>query len=334
MLADFWNSLPDGVKQPTVLAIPFFLALITLEALASWLLEEKEPESEASKKLPSGESQHAIGSYFRKDAVTSISMGLVSLLFSGLLKLVFFGAYIALYAISPWQIPANSWWGWVVAIVVVDFVYYWAHRISHRVRLVWATHQVHHSSEYFNFSTALRQKWNGSLHYLLWLGLAFLGFHPAMIFTAYGVNLVFQFVVHTERVHKMWRPVEFIMNTPSHHRVHHGSDALYLDRNYAGIFIIWDRMFGSFQEEINRPLYGLTKPVNTYNMVKLQTHEYVAIARDVKQAGTLREKLGYVFGPPGWTPEEGAPVHVGTIKVTPEMRKQASWKKEDVDVVA
>ena len=113
----------------------------------------------------------------------------------------------------------------------------------------------------------------------------------------------FQFVVHTERVHKMWRPVEFIMNTPSHHRVHHGSDALYLDRNYAGIFIIWDRMFGSFQEEINRPLYGLTKPVNTYNMVKLQTHEYVAIARDVKQAGTLREKLGYVFGPPGWTPE-------------------------------
>ena len=155
-----------------------------------------------------------------------------------------------------------------------------------------------------------------------------------MIFTAYGVNLVFQFVVHTERVHKMWRPVEFIMNTPSHHRVHHGSDALYLDRNYAGIFIIWDRMFGSFQEEINRPLYGLTKPVNTYNMVKLQTHEYVSIARDVKKAGTWREKLGYVFGPPGWTPEEGAPVHVGTIKVTPEMRKQASWKKEDVDVVA
>ena len=118
----------------------------------------------------------------------------------------------------------------------------------------------------------------------------------------FSINLIYQFWIHTERIDKLWRPIEFIFNTPSHHRVHHGMDQQYLDRNYGGIFIIWDRLFGSFQAETTRPHYGLTKQVDTYNIWKLQTCEYVAIARDVRRATRWRDRLGYIFGPPGWVP--------------------------------
>ena len=121
----------------------------------------------------------------------------------------------------------------------------------------------------------------------------------------FSINLIYQFWIHTERIDRLWRPIEFIFNTPSHHRVHHGMDQQYLDRNYGGIFILWDRMFGSFQAETTRPHYGLTKQVDTYNIWKLQTYEYVAIARDVRRATRWRDRLGYIFGPPGWAPAGG-----------------------------
>ena len=159
----------------------------------------------------------------------------------------------------------------MILLLGIDVLYYAYHRIAHRVRVIWATHQAHHSSEYFNFSTALRQKWNNSGEIIMWLPLPFLGIPPWMVFVGFSVSLVYQFFVHTERVGKLWRPIEFIFNTPSHHRVHHGSDAEYLDRNYAGILIIWDRMFGTFAAETHRPTYGLTTPVGTYNIWKLQT---------------------------------------------------------------
>jgi sterol desaturase/sphingolipid hydroxylase (fatty acid hydroxylase superfamily) len=177
------------------------------------------------------------------------------------------------------------------------------------VRVVWATHQAHHSSEYFNFATALRQKWNNSHELVFWAPLPLLGVPPAMVFLGFSVSLVYQFFVHTERVGTLWRPVELVLNTPSHHRVHHGSDPEYLDRNYGGILIVWDRLFGSFQPELQRPTYGLTKPVGSTNLLTIQTHEYAAIVRDVRRAPTLRDKLGYVFGPPGWVPE---PETIGT----------------------
>ncbi|HEY0776214.1 MAG TPA: sterol desaturase family protein, partial [Nocardioidaceae bacterium] len=163
-------------------------------------------------------------------------------------------------------------------------------------------HQAHHSSEYFNFATALRQKWNNSHELVIWAPLPLLGVPPALVFLGFSVSLVYQFFVHTERIGKLWRPIELVFNTPSHHRVHHGSDPEYLDRNYGGILIVWDRVFGSFQQELHRPTYGLTKPVGTYNLIRLQTHEYAAIARDVRDAPTWKDKLGYVFGPPGWRP--------------------------------
>jgi sterol desaturase/sphingolipid hydroxylase (fatty acid hydroxylase superfamily) len=173
---------------------------------------------------------------------------------------------------------------------------------------VWATHQAHHSSEYFNFATALRQKWNNSAEILFWLPLPLLGVPPALVFLGFSVSLVYQFFVHTERIDRLWRPVELLFNTPSHHRVHHGSDPEYLDRNYGGILIVWDRVFGSFQPELHRPTYGLTTPVGTYHVLRLQTHEYAAILRDVRRAPGLRDKLGYVFGPPGWRPALAAAI--------------------------
>lgn len=286
------DFLPAAMREPTVLAIPFFVLMLGLELFAAAKLEHDDDDERAPK-----------GAYDKKDTRASLWMGVVSIGTSALSKFAALFAYTAIFAyVAPWQLPMGAWYTWVIAFVGLDFLFYWEHRIAHRVRLIWATHQAHHSSEYFNFATALRQKWNNSMSMIMWSPLVFLGVPPAVVFAVYSLNLIYQFWVHTEHIDKMWRPIEFIMNTPSHHRVHHGSDPEYLDRNYAGVFIIWDRMFGSFQPEIFRPHYGLTKPVGTYNIWKLQTHEYASLGRDVASAARLRDKLGYVFGPPGWAP--------------------------------
>ena len=218
--------LPKPWLEPTVLAIPFFVLMLGLEYWAAAKLEHDE-------KLDDG--RHERSSYYSKDAKASLWMGFVSIFTSLAGKLLFLGAYVALFTyVAPWHLPMTAWYTWVSAFVALDFLFYWEHRIAHRVRLVWATHQAHHSSEYFNFSTALRQKWNNSLSMIMWMPLAALGFPPAVIFAVYSLNLVYQFWIHTERIDKLPRPIEFIMNTPSHHRVHHGSDAEYLDKNYAG----------------------------------------------------------------------------------------------------
>ncbi|KNA91279.1 sterol desaturase family protein [Gordonia sp. w5E2] len=284
--------LPDPMREPTVLAIPFFVTMLAIEWFAAYKLEESDDEGRAPK-----------GAYEKRDARASLSMGVVSIATSAAWKLLGLLVYTAIFTyLAPWHLPATAWYTWLIAFLGVDFLFYWSHRVSHRVRLVWATHQAHHSSEYFNFATALRQKWNISAALVMWLPLPLLGVPPALVFAAYSLNLVYQFWIHTERIDKMWRPFEFVFNTPSHHRVHHGSDPEYLDRNYAGTLIIWDRLFGSFSPETHRPTYGLTKSVGTYNIVKLQTHEYASIARDVRGAASWRARLGYVFGPPGWAP--------------------------------
>ncbi|GEE00651.1 C-5 sterol desaturase [Gordonia spumicola] len=285
-----WNALPDAMRDPTVLAIPFFVLMVGLELFAA-------------AKVKDDDGRPGPGAYASRDTRASLLMGLVSIGTSAVGKFVALFAYAALFSyVAPWHLPIDAWYTWVIGFVAVDFVYYWQHRIAHRVRLVWATHQAHHSSEYYNFATALRQKWNPAMNLIMWLPLPALGIPPAVVFGSYSLNLIYQFWVHTEHIDRMWRPFEYVMNTPSHHRVHHGSDAEYLDRNYGGVFIVFDRMFGSFQPELHRPHYGLTTPVGTYNIWTLQTHEYVGIARDVRSAPTLRDKIGYVFGPPGWSP--------------------------------
>jgi sterol desaturase/sphingolipid hydroxylase (fatty acid hydroxylase superfamily) len=298
-VAVFLDVLPPQMRDPVLFAIPFFVLLLILEWTAARKLEHLESADQRSR--PSS------GAFHTRDSWASISMGLVSVATTAAWKFIALLGYAAIYAyLAPWHLSAHKWYTWVIAILGVDLAFYTYHRIAHRVRLIWATHQAHHSSEYFNFATALRQKWNNSGEILMWIPLPLLGVPPWMVFASWSVNLIYQFWVHTERIGKLWRPFEFVFNTPSHHRVHHGMDPEYLDKNYGGIFIIWDRMFRSFQPERSRPHYGLTKPVNTFNIWTLQTHEYVAIARDFRSTTRWHDKLAYVFGPPGWEPAVGA----------------------------
>jgi sterol desaturase/sphingolipid hydroxylase (fatty acid hydroxylase superfamily) len=290
-IRDLLDVLPPQMRDAVLFAIPFFLLLLIVEWTAARKLEHIEDG-----RAPSG-------AFHTRDSWASISMGLVSIATMGAWKFLALLGYAALYAyVAPWHLPSTQWYTWVIAILGVDLLFYTYHRIAHRVRLIWATHQAHHSSQYFNFATALRQKWNNSGEILIWIPLPLLGIPPWMVFASFSVNLIYQFWVHTEHIDKLWWPIEFIFNTPSHHRVHHGMDQEYLDKNYGGILIVWDRLFGSFQPELFRPHYGLTKPVNTFNIWKLQTREYVAIARDVRGATRWRDRLGYIFGPPGWEP--------------------------------
>ena len=282
MDAPFWAE----INVPLLVALPFFLLFIGIEVYT----------------LTHDDADPPRAGYLFRDARTSISMGLGSLVSMVIFKLATLVVYVALWQLVPWKLPADTWWSWAAMLVLVDLGWYFAHRFAHRVRIAWAGHQAHHSSEYFNFGTALRQKWNPWTEALFWLPLPLLGFPPWMIYIAFSFNLIYQFFIHTETVGKLPAPIEFVFNTPSHHRVHHGSDPEYLDKNYGGILIIWDRMFGSFQEELHRPRYGLTKPVDTYNLLKLQYGEYARMVSDVRRAQNWRDRLGYVFGPPGWTP--------------------------------
>lgn len=289
------EDLLDPYKNPLTFAAPFFLLSIAIELAAlRWLDPGPNVGSAEGPKLKG---------YLAKDARTSILMGLGSIIFLTLFKIGTFFVFVAVSVyLAPWHLHTGTWWYWVLLMLTLDLAFYLHHRFVHRVRIGWAAHQAHHSSEYFNFGTALRQKWNPWTEALFWLPLPLLGFAPWTLYVAFSFNLIYQFFTHTEVIGKMWWPIEFIMNTPSHHRVHHGSDAIYLDKNFAGIFIIWDRMFGSFQPEIYRPTYGLTTQVDTYNLLSLQYGDYAQMVRDVRGAATLRDKLGYVLGPPGWQP--------------------------------
>jgi sterol desaturase/sphingolipid hydroxylase (fatty acid hydroxylase superfamily) len=281
--------VPDALHQlrdPIAYAIPVFALFIAIDLLAVRLLGEEPPDGARA-----------------RAARTNLSMGLGGVALGVLFRTLSLAVYAALYTyLAPWHLPADRWQTWLLMFVLVDLLWYVYHRVSHRVRLVWAAHQVHHSSEFFDFSTAVRQKWNQWFESVVWLPLPLLGLPPWLIYTAFSVNLIYQFFTHTERVGRLPAPVEYLFNTPSHHRVHHGSDALYLDRNYGGILIVWDRLFGTYQEEVHRPTYGLTKPVTTTNLLRLQFGEYADIARDVRAAAGWRSRLGYVFGPPGWQP--------------------------------
>ncbi|WP_300681564.1 sterol desaturase family protein [Nocardioides sp.] len=298
------HDVLDLWQNPVTYAIPFFALTIGIELAALKWLDHDD---------------NATGYAFR-DAGTSILMGLGSLVTSVVLKVIGFLMYIWVWDhLALWHVP-NTWWGILLGVVAVDLAYYWNHRFVHRARVGWAAHQAHHSSEYMNFATALRQKWNPWWELLFFLPLPFLGFSPFSIYLAFSINLIYQFYVHTETIGKLPRPIEAIFNTPSHHRVHHGSDPEYLDKNYAGILIIWDRMFGTFTPEVQRPTYGLTKPVTTHNLLTLEYGDYRALWVDVRRARSWSERLGYLFRPPGWAPEGEQPTPSRAIDDTAPAR--------------
>ncbi len=212
-----------------------------------------------------------------------------------------FGAYFLVHQFIPWQIPVNVWTT-ILAILVVDFIYYWEHRWEHEIRILWTYHSIHHSSPIYNYTTALRVSFiDNFVSWFFFLPAIIIGFHPVIIAFALVFILTYQFWLHTELIGKMgW--FDKIFNSPSLHRVHHGSDELYLDKNYGGMLIIWDRMFGTFQPEVFKPTYGLTTQLNSINPLTVHFKEYADIVKDVKKARSFKEALSYVFGKPGWKP--------------------------------
>jgi sterol desaturase/sphingolipid hydroxylase (fatty acid hydroxylase superfamily) len=265
--------------------------------------------------------------YLTKDTASSLSMGIGNVITGFVSKAVVFGAIVLVYQYRIFELERSVWWYWVLIFFADDFSYYWFHRMSHQIRYFWASHVVHHSSQFYNLGTALRQTWTGNITgaFIFYLWMPLLGFHPIDIVFMQAVSLLYQFWIHTEAIDKMPRFFEFIFNTPSHHRVHHGSDVKYLDKNHAGILVIWDRMFGTFQEEEERPKYGLTGNLSTYNIFTIAFHEWKAILNDIRKAPDWRSGMGYLFGPPGWS-------HDGSRKTTEQLRKELQTEKEVVDI--
>ncbi len=238
----------------------------------------------------------------RRDSWASLKMGLVSVATVGLLNVVLFELAQQLWRLRLIDLGTGVV-AWVVAMIGWDFAYYWEHRISHERRIFWAAHVNHHSSERYNFTTALRQPWLPLSALLCLPPVVLLGVRPHLLMLAGGFNLIYQFFLHTEAIGRLPRWFEAVFNTPSHHRVHHGSNREYLDRNYGGILIVWDKVFGTFEPERAPVAYGLTKNIHTFVLWEIAWHEYRAVLRDAWRAKGWRTKLAHLFSAPGWTPE-------------------------------
>lgn len=281
------ETLPDL----TVVAIPLYVLTMALEIFLHW------------RRPVEGQKGYAV-----KDTATSLVMGIGSLVIAALLAtvqlafLMFFSQFAVLdlgsYLSSATVLVAVG--AWLVLFLLDDFCYYWFHRVHHESRFFWAAHVTHHSSQRYNLSTALRQSWTPLTSWIFYVPLMLVGFTPAQWAFVHAVNLLFQYWIHTERIDRMPRWFEFAFNTPSHHRVHHGSNPQYLDTNYGGIVIIWDRLFGSFVPEDAPVTYGLTTNIDTYNPVRVAWQEFYAIGRDVVRAGSWSDRWRYAFGSPGW----------------------------------
>lgn len=254
--------------------------------------------------------------YEARDTFSSLAMGIGNVLIGLVTKGVVFAILLGVYQFRLFEM-GWAWWVWILLFFAEDFSYYWFHRISHGMRFFWASHVVHHSSKKYNLGTALRQTWTGELTgaSVFWIWLPLIGFHPVMILTMRAISLIYQFWIHTEAIGKLPRPVEWFFNTPSHHRVHHSSEVRYLDKNHAGVLIIWDRMFGTFKEEDARPIYGLTTNLDTFNPFRIAFHEWGDIWQDLKQAPDWKSRWMYLFGPPGWS-------HDGSRKTTAQLRAE------------
>ena len=277
--------MPDF--SPVDYAVPGFVLLVLVEMI--WA-RARRPEA-----------------YEPKDTLTSLAFGLGSTVSS-----LLFGGFFFLLFLSVWQYRLidfgpewwSVWWAWPLCFVLDDLKYYWVHRAGHRIRWMWAAHVNHHSSQHYNLSTALRQTWTSyfTFGFLFAVPLVLLGFHPVMIAICGGFNLIYQFWIHTEAIDKFPRWFEAVMNTPSHHRVHHATNPRYLDRNYAGVFIVWDKMFGTFEPESDEEKirYGIVKQLGSFNLFWAVFHEWIGIIQDMWRA-PWRHKLSYLLREPGWT---------------------------------
>jgi sterol desaturase/sphingolipid hydroxylase (fatty acid hydroxylase superfamily) len=293
----------DKLPDPVNFAVPIFVLLIIIEMI--WA-KRRAPEK-----------------YEPADTLVSLAFGLGSTVAGLLVGAMIYAAFACCYQFRALTIPF-AWWAWIICFVLDDLAYYTFHRAAHRVRWFWASHVNHHSSQHYNLSTALRQTWTGffALSFIYRMPLMLLGFHPAMLAFVGGINLIYQFWIHTEAIGKMPRWFEAVMNTPSHHRVHHATNPRYLDANYAGVFIVWDKMFGTYIPEVDdEPIrYGIVKQLGSFNLLWSAFHEWIGIARDLWHA-PFGSKLGYLVRPPGWS-------HDGS-RETSDMIKARWQEKQD-----
>lgn len=269
--------------SPVVIAIPMYFILMGIELLV--LRFQKNP------------------TYRLNDAITNINLGVVSQVSGVFLKVLSIGIYTFFFEkFGLFQIP-NNVWTFFMLFFLYDLCYYWAHRLSHEINLFWGGHVVHHSSEEYNLSVALRQSSTQTIWtFMFYLPLAVIGFDPVMLVLVSGINLLYQFWIHTEAIDRMGF-LEKFMNTPSHHRVHHGRNPKYIDKNHGGTFIIFDKWFGTFQEEEERPTYGITTPVQSWNPVWVNISHYATMKKELEMIPNLKDKARYLFNKPGWLPE-------------------------------
>ncbi|MBX2963256.1 MAG: sterol desaturase family protein [Cyclobacteriaceae bacterium] len=289
--------------NPIVLSIPIFFILIGIELVVERFSHQKL--------------------YRLPDAIANLSCGITSQLSGLFLRIFAIGVYQVLHQnfnLFTWE---RNWLYWLMLFLLADLAYYWAHRKSHEINLFWGGHVVHHQSEDYNLSVALRQ----SSFQVIWtfafsLPLAFIGFNTVDFALMSAFITLYQFWIHTEAIGKMgW--FEYVFNTPSHHRVHHGRNPKYIDKNHAGTLIIWDKMFGTFQEEEERPTYGITKPINSWNAVWANFSHYADMGEELKRIPNWGDKIKYLFKKPGWLPD-----YLGGYRAAPEVDKTTYTKYE------
>jgi sterol desaturase/sphingolipid hydroxylase (fatty acid hydroxylase superfamily) len=282
-------------------AIPGFVLLLSIEAWFSYR-EHKEL-------------------YETRDTFSSLALGLGNVATGLITKALIFGLFMLLYQWRLFTLDGSHWWHWALAFFADDLSYYWFHRGSHHINWFWASHVVHHSSQRYNLAAALRQTWTGNLTgaFLFWCWMPLVGFHPVIVLTLQSVSLIYQFWIHTETIRKLPRPIEFFFNTPSHHRVHHGINLRYLDKNHAGVLIIWDRLFGTFQPEDEKPVYGLTRNIGSFNPVIVATQTWGHLFRKAAGSRSWKKGFQYFLRPPGWS-------HDGSSQTTREMID--AWNRE------
>jgi sterol desaturase/sphingolipid hydroxylase (fatty acid hydroxylase superfamily) len=272
------SNLEKKAPDIVVYVLPLVLLITIVEFFVSYFLERKNYES--------------------KETLGSLFVGAGNLLINLAMKTIMLYGAVWLYNALPYRMAFN-WWTLIPCFIVYDFCSYWTHRISHFCRFFWASHVVHHSADHYNLTVNFRQSWFQYTKVIFFIPLLLTGVHPVIFFVANQLSLLYQFWVHTEAIGKLGPFVEKYMGTPSNHRVHHGSQEKYLDKNFGAVFMIWDHLFGTFQYEVEKPKYGITNPLKSkIDPVYLNIHEFQDIITDVRQSHSLSRKLYYIFASP------------------------------------
>ena len=298
--------------DPLVYASPVFIVFILAEIIVSVKNEE-----------------HL---YEVKDFISSLSLAAGASLITIFTKIITLSIFIFIYEstrvvrvqVLGYETLGWAWWVWILAILGDDLNFYWYHRLSHTIRILWAAHVVHHSSVHFNLGSALRNGWTTTFYKpIFWLWMPLLGFHPVMVATCIAINSIYQFFLHTKKVSSLGI-LEHIFNTPHLHQVHHSCNMIYLDKNHGGILIIWDKLFGTYQQcqDLSILKFGLPKGPDTYNPIKIVLYEYSHMLNDIKNVSGWKEKLKYIFYPPGWS-------HNGSTQTASQLQKSLKHQEKE-----